>query len=150
MDGPALDACIDTLKETHPELVDLYLPPEAHAGGMAMVTLNKQSAGAGPRIIEAVSEALRPLANTKFVMVFDHGDVNIRDWNDVIWAITTRMDPARDTLLLKPEHACSVMGLDATNKLEGESQREWGTPITKNPDVVAKIDALWDEMGILG
>lgn len=97
-----------------------------------------------------MSDALRPLTNIKFVMVFDHGDVNICDWNDVIWAITTRMDPTRDTLMIEPANTPSVMGLDATNKLEGESQREWGTPITKNPDVVAKIDALWDEMGILG
>lgn len=92
----------------------------------------------------------------KFVMVFDDEDVNIRDWNDVIWAITTRMDPARDTLLdandagitpqaLKPG---SKMGLDATNKWPGETAREWGTPISKDPRTVANVDEMWDKLGL--
>nr|WP_269808795.1 UbiD family decarboxylase domain-containing protein [Enterovibrio nigricans] len=93
----------------------------------------------------------------KFVMVFDEEDVKLRDWHDVIWAITTRMDPARDTLVrgnavddLESLVAAvgSKMGLDATNKWPGESTREWGTPISKDPAIVAKVDDMWSKLGL--
>jgi len=102
---------------------------------------------------------LRQFMYTKFVIVVDD-DVNIREWDDVIWAITTRMDPARDTVLIENtpidylDFASPVsglgskMGMDATNKMEGETQREWGTPITMSDEVKARVDAMWDELGI--
>lgn len=87
--------------------------------------------------------------DAKFVVLCDD-DVNARDWNDIIWAITTRMDPARDTYVIPASNGTvSKLALDATNKFEGEVSREWGTPIHKDPKLVAKIDALWDELGIL-
>ncbi len=111
------------------------------------------------RVMMGVWSFLRQFMYTKFVIVCDD-DVNARDWNDVIWAITTRMDPARDTVLVENtpidylDFASPVsglgskMGLDATNKWPGETQREWGRPIKKDPDVVAHIDAIWDELAI--
>ena len=102
---------------------------------------------------------LRQFMYTKFVIVVDD-DVNVRDWKDVIWAITTRMDPARDTTLVENtpidylDFASPVsglgskMGLDATNKLPGETDREWGRPIVRDADVVKRIDAIWDELGL--
>jgi 4-hydroxy-3-polyprenylbenzoate decarboxylase len=96
---------------------------------------------------------------TKFVIVVDD-DVNTRDWNDVIWAITTRMDPARDTLLVENtpidyldfaspiSGLGSKMGMDATSKWKGETNREWGRPIVKNKEIVKRVDAMWDDLGI--
>ncbi|EOD81816.1 3-polyprenyl-4-hydroxybenzoate carboxy-lyase [Grimontia indica] len=155
-DSEEIESRVAALKAAHSELTDIYLPPEAHANGMVMATIKKQSLGDGPRIIEAIWNSLGEVADVKFVMVFDEEDVNIRDWNDVIWAITTRMDPARDTLLranaqddesqaLRPG---SKMGLDATNKWPGESVREWGTPISKDPLTVANVDEMWDKLGL--
>ncbi|WP_438590727.1 hypothetical protein [Grimontia sedimenti] len=151
-----MESRVAALKAAHSELTDIYLPPEAHANGMVMATIKKQALGDGPRIIEAIWNSLGEVADVKFVMLFDEEDVNIRDWNDVIWAITTRMDPARDTLLranaqddesqaLRPG---SKMGLDATNKWPGESVREWGTPISKDPLTVANVDEMWDKLGL--
>jgi 4-hydroxy-3-polyprenylbenzoate decarboxylase len=96
---------------------------------------------------------------TKFIIVTDE-DIDIRNWEDVIWAITTRMDPSRDTVMIdntpidyldfaSPVSGLgSKMGLDATNKLPGETNREWGQPIIMNSDVKQRIDDLWDELGI--
>ena len=126
---------------------------------LAVVTIKKQYAGHAKRVMMGVWSFLRQFMYTKFVIVCDD-DVNARDWNDVIWAITTRMDPARDTVLVENtpidylDFASPVsglgskMGLDATNKWPGETQREWGRPIKKDPDVVAHIDAIWDELAI--
>jgi 4-hydroxy-3-polyprenylbenzoate decarboxylase len=109
--------------------------------------------------MDGVWSFLSLFTDAKFVIVCDD-DVNVRDWNDVIWAITTRMDPSRDTFLIAntpidPLDSTSSaiglgskMGLDATNKWQGETAREWGTPITKDPEIVAKVDAIWNELGI--
>ncbi|WP_087024688.1 4-hydroxy-3-polyprenylbenzoate decarboxylase [Thaumasiovibrio subtropicus] len=149
-DKSVIEATLEALKAMHPELVDLHLPPEAHANGMLMATINKQASGDGPRIIEAIWQAFEVHTDLKYVMLFDDSDVNIRDWNDVIWALTTRMDPARDTLLVKrTEQQGSKMAMDATNKWPGETDREWGTPIEKDPQVVANIDAIWAQLKIL-
>jgi 4-hydroxy-3-polyprenylbenzoate decarboxylase len=124
------------------------------------VTIKKQYAGHAKRVMMGVWSFLRQFMYTKFVIVCDD-DVNARDWNDVIWAITTRMDPARDTVLVENtpidylDFASPVsglgskMGLDATNKWPGETSREWGRPIQKDPEVTARIDAIWDELAIL-
>ncbi len=156
-----IEATMAALKADNPLLSDIYLPPEAHAHGMVMATINKQAAGDGPKMIEAIWNAFQSHTDVKFVMLFDDQDVNIRDWNDIIWAITTRMDPARDTLMnakpatdshnavLSKAGAGSKIGMDATNKWPGETDREWGTPIDKDPEVVSRVDAVWDQLKIL-
>jgi 4-hydroxy-3-polyprenylbenzoate decarboxylase len=159
--GVALnEVFVPILQKQFPEIVDFYLPPEGCSYRMAIVTMKKQYPGHAKRVMMGVWSFLRQFMYTKFVIVCDD-DVNARDWNDVIWAITTRMDPARDTVMIENTPIDSLdfaspvvglgskMGLDATNKWEGETQREWGKPIAKDPNVVAKIDEIWDELGIL-
>ena len=154
-----IDGSGNCQQKQFPEIVDFYLPPEGCSYRLAVVTIKKQYAGHAKRVMMGVWSFLRQFMYTKFVIVCDD-DVNARDWNDVIWAITTRMDPARDTVLVENtpidylDFASPVsglgskMGLDATNKWPGETQREWGRPIKKDPDVVAHIDAIWDELAI--
>ena len=127
---------------------------------MAVVTMKKQYPGHAKRVMMGVWSFLRQFMYTKFVIVCDD-DINARDWNDVIWAITTRMDPARDTVMIENtpidylDFASPVsglgskMGLDATNKWPGETQREWGRPIVMDEKVRTRIDAIWDELAIL-
>ncbi|WEM42354.1 4-hydroxy-3-polyprenylbenzoate decarboxylase [Photobacterium sp. DA100] len=133
-----------------PAVIDCYLPQTAECAGVAIVTINKDQVGQALQVMDSIWTVLAGKTDTKFVIVCD-GDVDARDWNDVIWAITTRMDPSRDTLMVKQtaQHGARI-GLDATNKLPGEASREWGTPIAKSPEVVARVDAIWDELGILG
>ncbi len=159
--GVALnEVFIPILKKQFPEIVDFYLPPEGCSYRLAVVTMKKQYPGHAKRVMLGVWSFLRQFMYTKFVIVTDE-DVNARDWQDVIWAITTRMDPARDTTLVENtpidylDFASPVsglgskMGLDATNKWPGETQREWGEPITRDAEVVKRVDALWDSLGIL-
>ncbi|USD41039.1 4-hydroxy-3-polyprenylbenzoate decarboxylase [Vibrio sp. SCSIO 43135] len=129
-----------------PEVNDCYLAPGVGDSRMVILSIDKQRAGQAQHVLAQLWSQLHDKVNVKFAIVVD-GDVNIRDWNDVIWAITTRMDPSRDTIMCD-KHG-SKAGLDATNKLEGEVEREWGIPITKDPELVAKIDAIWDQLGIL-
>lgn len=150
---------VPILQKQFPEIVDFYLPPEGCSYRMAVVTMKKQYAGHAKRVMMGVWSFLRQFMYTKFVIVCDD-DINARDWKDVIWAITTRMDPARDTVLMENtpidylDFASPVsglgskMGLDATNKWPGETDREWGRPIMRDPDIVAKVDAIWDELAI--
>jgi 4-hydroxy-3-polyprenylbenzoate decarboxylase len=150
---------VPILKKQFPEIVDFYLPPEGCSYRMAVVTMNKQYPGHAKRVMMGVWSFLRQFMYTKFVIVTD-ADINARDWQDVIWAITTRMDPARDTILMENtpidylDFASPIaglgskMGLDATHKWPGETQREWGKPIAMSQDIKTKIDALWGELGI--
>lgn len=150
---------VPILQKQFPEIVDFYLPPEGCSYRMAVVTMKKQYAGHAKRVMMGVWSFLRQFMYTKFVIVCDD-DINARDWKDVIWAITTRMDPARDTVLMENtpidylDFASPVsglgskMGLDATNKWPGETDREWGRPIMRDPDIVTKVDAIWDELAI--
>lgn len=150
---------VPILQKQFPEIVDFYLPPEGCSYRLAVVTMKKQYAGHAKRVMMGVWSFLRQFMYTKFVIVCDD-DINARDWKDVIWAITTRMDPARDTVLIENtpidylDFASPVsglgskMGMDATNKWPGETQREWGRPIAKDPVVTARIDQLWDELDI--
>ncbi len=159
-DAARVEASVRALKAAFPEIVDIHLPAEAAASRMALVAINKSALVDGPRIMKGIWSEFEQVADIHFVMVFDHDDVDIRDWNDVIWAITTRMDPSRDTLMVDntpddvPENSSlpgkvgSKMGLDATNKWPGESTREWGTPISKDPEIVAKVDEIWGKLGI--
>lgn len=159
--GVALnEVFVPLLRKQFPEIVDFYLPPEGCSYRLAVVTIKKRYPGHAKRVMMGVWSFLRQFMYTKFVIVCDE-DVNARDWNDVIWAITTRMDPARDTTLI--EHTPidyldfaspvaglgSKMGLDATNKWPGETQREWGTPIHMDEAVKRRVDELWDSLGIL-
>ncbi|EIC20255.1 4-hydroxy-3-polyprenylbenzoate decarboxylase [Thiorhodovibrio frisius] len=150
---------IPLLQKQFPEIVDFYLPPEGCSYRLAIVSMNKQYPGHAKRVMMGVWSFLRQFMYTKFVIVVDN-DVNARDWKDVIWAMTTRMDPARDTLLIENtpidylDFASPVsglgskIGLDATNKWPGETSREWGQPIVMDPEVKARVDGIWDQLGI--
>jgi 4-hydroxy-3-polyprenylbenzoate decarboxylase len=158
--GVALnEVFIPLLQKQFPEIVDFYLPPEGCSYRMAVVTIKKQYPGHAKRVMMGVWSFLRQFMYTKFVIVTDD-DINARDWNDVIWAMTTRMDPARDTTLISNtpidylDFASPVsglgskMGMDATNKWPGETDREWGQPIIMDTEVKARVDAIWEELGI--
>lgn len=158
--GVALnEVFVPILQKQFPEIVDFYLPPEGCSYRMAVVSMKKQYPGHAKRVMFGVWSFLRQFMYTKFVIVCDD-DVNVRDWNDVIWAMTTRMDPARDTLLVENtpidylDFASPVsglgskMGMDATNKWPGETSREWGRAIVRDEQVVKKVDEMWDKLGI--
>ncbi len=158
--GVALnEVFIPLLQKQYPEIVDFYLPPEGCSYRMAVVTIKKQYPGHAKRIMMGVWSFLRQFMYTKFVIVTDD-DVNARDWNDVIWALTTRVDPTRDTTLIdhtpidyldfaSPVSGLgSKMGIDATNKWPGETDREWGVSIERDQDVKLKIDKIWNELGL--
>ncbi|GAA3943589.1 4-hydroxy-3-polyprenylbenzoate decarboxylase [Litoribacillus peritrichatus] len=158
--GVALnEVFVPIFQKQFPEVVDFYLPPEGCSYRLAVVTIKKQYAGHAKRIMLGVWSFLRQFMYTKFVIVCDD-DVNARDWNDVIWAMTTRMDPARDTVMIENtpidylDFASPVSGLgskigfDATNKWSEETTREWGRPIEKDPQIVSRIDEMWDSLGI--
>ncbi|NAW56634.1 4-hydroxy-3-polyprenylbenzoate decarboxylase [Vibrio sp. V38_P2S17PM301] len=142
------EAEIEQLRHICPDLVDIHLPQGAQQR-FVLVSMKKDAAGQSRALLDTLWPWLQPLSDARFVVLCDD-DVNVRDWNDVIWAITTRMDPARDTIQYPAtEGQSSKLALDATNKFDGEVQREWGTPIQKDPQLVAKIDAIWDKLGIL-
>ncbi|WP_028497951.1 4-hydroxy-3-polyprenylbenzoate decarboxylase [Microvirgula aerodenitrificans] len=158
--GVALnEVFVPILQKQFPEIVDFYLPPEGCSYRMAVVSINKQYAGHAKRVMMGCWSFLRQFMYTKFIIVVDD-DVNTRDWNEVIWAITTRMDPVRDTVLVDNtpidylDFASPVsglggkMGLDATNKWPGETAREWGTPIVMDAAVKARVDAMWRDLGL--
>lgn len=158
--GVALnEVFVPILQKQFPEIVDFYLPPEGCSYRLAVVSIRKQYAGHAKRIMMGVWSFLRQFMYTKFVIVTDE-DINVRDWQDVIWAMTTRMDPARDTCIIENtpidylDFASPVAGLgskigfDATSKLSGETSREWGRPIKMNTVVKDKIDTIWNDLGI--
>ncbi len=150
---------IPLLQKQFPEIVDFYLPAEGCSYRVAVVSMKKQYPGHAKRVMMGVWSFLRQFMYTKFVIVVDD-DVNARDWQDVIWAISTRVDPARDITLVENtpidylDFASPVsglgskMGLDATNKTGGETTREWGIPITMSDDVKQRVDDLWEKLGI--
>jgi len=147
------------LQKQFPEIIDFYLPPEGCSYRMAVVSMKKQYAGHAKRVMFGVWSFLRQFMYTKFIIVTDD-DVAIRDWKEVIWAITTRVDPARDTLIVENtpidylDFASPIsglggkMGLDATNKWPGETAREWGTPITMDAAVKRHVDEIWNDLGL--
>ncbi|MDA8978576.1 4-hydroxy-3-polyprenylbenzoate decarboxylase [bacterium] len=158
--GVALnEVFVPILQKQFPEIIDFYLPPEGCSYRMAVVSMKKQYPGHAKRVMMGVWSFLRQFMYTKFVIVTDE-DVDVRNWEDVIWAITTRMDPSRDTVLIdntpidyldfaSPVSGLgSKMGMDATNKMPGETNREWGEPIEMDDEVKQRVDALWDELGI--
>ncbi len=158
--GVALnEVFVPILQKQFPEITDFYLPPEGCSYRMAVVTIKKQYPGHAKRVMLGVWSYLRQFMYTKFVIVTDD-DINARDWNDVIWAITTRMDPSRDTVMIdntpidyldfaSPVSGLgSKMGMDATHKWPGETDREWGRVIEQSPEVKQHIDAIWQQLGI--
>ena len=158
--GVALnEVFVPLLQKQFPEIVDFYLPPEGCSYRLAVVSMKKQYPGHAKRVMMGVWSFLRQFMYTKFVIVVDD-DVDIRKWDDVIWAITTRMDPSRDTVLIENtpidylDFASPVsglgskMGLDATNKIEGETQRRWGSTISMSEEVKNRVDEIWQELGI--
>jgi 4-hydroxy-3-polyprenylbenzoate decarboxylase len=158
--GVALnEVFVPLLQQQFSEIVDFYLPPEACSYRMAIVSMKKQYPGHAKRVMMGVWSFLRQFMYTKFIIVVDD-DINIRDWKEVIWALSTRVDPSRDTSLIdntpidyldfaSPVSGLgSKMGIDATNKHPGETDREWGDPIVMSDEVIAKIDSIWSELGI--
>lgn len=151
---------IPLLQKQFPEIIDFYLPPEGCSYRVAIVSMKKQYAGHAKRVMLGVWSYLRQFMYTKFVIVVDD-DVDTRNWQDVIWAISTRVDPARDITLIENtpidylDFASPVsglgskMGLDATNKWPGETTREWGQPIQMDEAVKSRIDEIWEDLGIL-
>lgn len=153
--GVALnEVFVPILQKQFPEIVDFYLPPEGCSYRMAVISMKKQYAGHAKRVMLGTWSYLRQFMYTKFVIVVDE-DIDVRNWEDVIWAITTRMDPARDLTVLENtpidylDFASPVSGLgskvgfDATNKWPGETHREWGKPIVMSKDVTQRIDKMW-------
>jgi 4-hydroxy-3-polyprenylbenzoate decarboxylase len=158
--GVALnEVFVPILQKQFPEIADFYLPPEGCSYRLAVVSMKKQYPGHAKRVMLGVWSFLRQFMYTKFVIVTDD-DVNVRDWKDVIWAMTTRMDPARDTVIVENtpidylDFASPVSGLgskigfDATNKWKGETAREWGRPIRMTDAVKRRIDEIWPALGI--
>ena len=158
--GVALnEVFVPLLQKQFPEIVDFYLPPEGCSYRLAVVSMKKQYPGHAKRVMMGVWSFLRQFMYTKFVIVVD-SDVDIRQWEDVIWAITTRMDPSRDTVLIENtpidylDFASPVsglgskMGLDATNKWPAETARTWGTTIEMSEDVKRRVDELWQDLGL--
>jgi len=158
--GVALnEVFVPLLQKQFPEIVDFYLPPEGCSYRMAVVSMRKEYPGHAKRVMLGIWSFLRQFMYTKFIIVTDE-DVDVRNWEDVIWAMTTRMDPRRDSVFIDNtpidylDFASPVAGLgskvgmDATNKWEGETDREWGTSIQMSEDVKTKVDDMWDSLGI--
>ena len=158
--GVALnEVFVPILQKQFPEIEDFYLPPEGCSYRIAIVSIKKQYPGHAKRVMMGVWSFLRQFMYTKFIVVVDD-PINIRNWEDVIWAITTRMDPIRDTVMIdntpidyldfaSPTSGLgSKMGLDATNKWSGETTREWGTPIEMTDKVKQRVDEIWPDLGI--
>lgn len=158
--GEALnEVFIPLLQQQFPEIVDFWLPPEGCSYRIAVVSIRKAYPGHAKRVMMGIWSFLRQFVYTKWVIVVDD-DINARDWKDVMWAISTRMDPVRDTTLIEntpidyldfasPESGIGgKAGLDATNKWDGETDREWGKKIHMEQSVIDKIDAMWEQMGL--
>ena len=158
--GVALnEVFVPILQKQFPEIVDFYLPPEGCSYRMAIVSMKKQYPGHAKRVMMGVWSFLRQFMYTKFVIVTDD-DIDVRNWEDVVWAMTTRMDPVRDTMMVENtpidylDFASPVsglgskMGMDATNKMHGETDREWGETIVMDEAVKQRVDVIWEELGI--
>ncbi len=153
------DVFVPILKSQFPEIVDFYLPSEACSYRVAVVSIRKEYPGHARRIMMGIWSFLRQFMYTKFIIVVDD-DIDARNWTDVVWALSTRTDPARDMLLVDStpidylDFASPVaglgskLGLDATNKWAAETKRVWGTPIEMTPEVVDRVDAIWNELGL--
>ena len=160
--GEALnEVFVPLIKQQFPEIVDFWLPPEGCSYRIAVVSMKKAFPGHAKRVMMAVWSYLRQFMYTKWVIVVDD-DINARDWKDVMWAVSTRMDPARDVTLIahtpidyldfaSPQSGLgSKIGLDATNKLPPETNREWGKKIAMDPEVIRTVTEKWSKLGLPG
>ena len=160
--GEALnDVFVPLLQQAFPEITYFWLPPEGCSYRIAVVSMKKAYPGHAKRVMMGVWSYLRQFMYTKWVIVVDD-DIDIRDWKDVMWAISTRMDPARDITLIEDtpidyldfaspvSSLGSKAGLDATNKIPPETTREWGREIDMDQDVIEKVSAMWDDLGLPG
>jgi 4-hydroxy-3-polyprenylbenzoate decarboxylase len=160
--GEALnEVFVPLLQQQFPEIVDFWLPPEGCSYRIAVVSMKKAYPGHAKRVMLAVWSYLRQFMYTKWVIVVDD-DINARDWKDVMWAVSTRMDPARDITVIEntpidyldfasPESGLgSKVGLDATNKLPPETHRDWGTKIRMSDDVIETVTEKWPRLGLPG
>jgi 4-hydroxy-3-polyprenylbenzoate decarboxylase len=150
---------IPLLQAQFPEIVDFYLPPAACSYRVAVVSIRKRYRGHARRIMMGIWSYLRQFTYTKFVIVTDD-DIDIRSWDEVLWALSTRTDPARDTMIVdrtpvdyldfaSPQSGLgSKMGIDATNKWSGETDRDWGRPIRMDDEVKKRVDTIWQGLGI--
>jgi 4-hydroxy-3-polyprenylbenzoate decarboxylase len=158
--GVALnEVFVPLLQKQFPEIADFYLPPEGCSYRLAVVSLKKQYPGHAKRVMFGIWSFLRQFMYTKFIIVVDD-DIDVRSWPEVIWALTTRVDAARDTLIAENtpidylDFASPVaglgskMGIDATNKWPGETTREWGRPIVMDAAVKQRVDELWQQLGL--
>src|SRR5690606_25721381 len=150
---------VPLLRRQLPEITDFYLSPKGCSYRIAIVSMIKQYPGHAKRVLFGIWNILRQFMYMKFIVVVED-DVDVRDWKEVVWAMTTRMDPVRDTVLVENtpidylDFASPVsglggkMGMDATNKWPGETDREWGRPIRMGDAVRARVDAMWGELGL--
>ena len=158
--GAALNEIfVPLLRKQFPEILDFYLPPEGCSYRLAVVRMRKQYPGHAKRVMFGVWSFLRQFMYTKVIVVCDD-DIDVRDWKEVVWAVTTRVDPARDTTLVENTPIAyldfaspaaglgSKLGVDATNKWPGETARRWGRPIVMDPEVRRKVDLIWPELGL--
>ena len=158
--GEALnEVFVPLLQRQFPEIVDFWLPPEGCSYRLAVVSMKKQYPGHAKRVMFGVWSFLRQFMYTKFILVTDD-DINVRDWKEVVWAMTTRVDPARDALIVdntpidyldfaSPVSGLgSKLGIDATHKWPGETNREWGTPIAMDAAVKKRVDEIWSRIGL--
>ncbi|EED31583.1 3-octaprenyl-4-hydroxybenzoate carboxy-lyase [gamma proteobacterium NOR5-3] len=158
--GVALnEVFVPLLKKQFPEIIDFYLPPEGCSYRMAVVSMRKEYPGHAKRVMLGIWSFLRQFMYTKFIVVTDD-DVDVRNWQDVIWAMTTRMDPRRDSVFIDNtpidylDFASPVAGLgskvgfDATNKWQGETDREWGEPIRMDDAISERVESMWEDLGI--
>jgi 4-hydroxy-3-polyprenylbenzoate decarboxylase len=160
--GEALnEVFVPLLRQQFPEIIDFWLPPEGCSYRIAVVSMKKAYPGHAKRVMMGIWSFLRQFMYTKFVIVVDD-DINVRDWKDVMWALSTRMDPVRDTLLVEntpidyldfasPESGLGgKLGFDATNKIPPETHRDWGRPIRMTDEVVADVTRKWADYGLPG
>ncbi|HYL23091.1 MAG TPA: 4-hydroxy-3-polyprenylbenzoate decarboxylase [Burkholderiales bacterium] len=150
---------VPLLAKQFPEIVDFYLPPEGCSYRLAVVSMRKQYAGHAKRVMFGIWSYLRQFMYTKFIIVCDD-DIDVRDWKEVVWALTTRVDPARDMLIAERtpidylDFASPLaglgakLGIDATSKWPGETERRWGRPIVMDEAVMRRVDSLWAELGL--
>jgi 4-hydroxy-3-polyprenylbenzoate decarboxylase len=149
------------LQQQFPEIADFWLPPEGCSYRIAIVSIRKTYPGQAKRVMMGIWSFLRQFIYTKFVIVVDD-DISVRDWKDVMWAVSTRMDPVRDVTLMEntpidyldfasPESGLGgKIGLDATNKLPPETKRPWGRPIRMTDEIVAEVTKKWADYGLPG
>jgi len=158
--GAALnEVFVPILQKQFPEIEDFYLPPEACSYRLAVVSIRKQYPGHAKRVMFGIWSALRQFMYTKYIIVTDD-DLNVRDWKEVVWALSTRVDAARDVLVVENtpidylDFASPIaglgskMGIDATHKWPAETSRAWGRPIAMQPEVKKRVDSLWKDLNL--